>query len=150
MDSKLIKKLYKISRIIIAIITFIVFNIMYINEDISWKILPIFFAVLSYGFSFPSSIISERLMNFTDKIKNRIVKFLLYIIFMPTILFFLFLALYRVIMYFFDKMPTPNELGAALNQALTAVFIVTIGTIFLIVPYIQTIIVLILKKFIKE
>lgn len=36
-----IEKSYKISRIIIAIITFILFSIMIINEDMSWKIIPL-------------------------------------------------------------------------------------------------------------
>ncbi len=150
MDILLEKKVYKVSRIILAAIAFIVFNIMFINADTSWKIIPPFFALITFAISFPSSIISKKLIFFTNKMDNKVVKALFYIIAMPAIIFAFFLVLYFIIIFVFNMLPTPNELGPALSQALLALFIITVGTICLIVPYIQTIIVLILKKFMEK
>ena len=150
MNNQLIEKLYKISRIILAIMTFIIFNIMFINEDVSWKFLPIIFALIAFGVSFPSSIISKKIMNVGNKIESKILKVLFYIIILPIVIFILFLAIYTFVIFIFESIPTPSEFGAALGQALLALFIVAIGTICVIVPYIQTLIVLILKQFIKK
>ena len=150
MDKPLKEKLYMISGIILAIMAFIIFNIIIINEDKSWKILPPIFALIAFGISFPSSIVSEKLMNFGDKIANKLVKILFYIIAMPVCIFVLFLAMYTIITFIVDALPTPNELGAALGQGLLILFFIAIGTIGILVPYIQTLIVLILKQFIKK
>lgn len=150
MENQLIEKIYKISRIVLAVIAFVVFNIMFINEDISWKILPPIFAIIVFGVSFPSSIISKKIINFGNNIKNDMMKILFYIIILPVIIFILFLAIYTFVIFIFENIPTPNEFGAALGQALFALFIVAVGTICVIVPYVQTLIVLILKKFMKK
>lgn len=150
MDNQLVEKMYKISRLILAIMTFIIFNIMFINEDISWKFLPIVFALIAFGVSFPSSILSKKLVNIGDKIENRLLRILYYIIILPIIIFAFFLAIYAFVIFIYVTIPKPSEFSAALGQAFFALFVATVGAICIIVPYIQTLIVLILRRFIKK
>ena len=49
-----------------------------------------------------------------------------------------------------ENIPTPNEMGAALGQALMFLFLIVVVFIGIILPYFQTIIVLILNRFIKN
>ena len=151
MDDKLMEKIYKISRIILAIMTFIVFNIMFINEDVSWKILTIVFALIAFGISFPSSIVSKKIMNSGDKIKNKLAKILFYLVALPIIIFGFFLLIYIFVTSIVDAIPTTTgEFSAELGQGLLALFFVVIGTIGFVVPYIQTLIVLILKQLLEN
>ncbi|MGM9877901.1 MAG: hypothetical protein ACI33S_04545 [Bacilli bacterium] len=150
MENKLINKLYNISRIIIPILTFIIFNIMLINEDESWNILPPIFALITFGISFPSSIISKKIISIGDKIKNKIIKVLFYIVVLPIVIFILFLLIYSFVLFIYYFIPNPSDFASALGQALLALFFVAVGTICIIVPYVQTLIVIILKQFIKK
>ena len=45
---KTMKKSYLISRIILTVMTLIIFNIIFINEDVSWRILPFIFAAIVF------------------------------------------------------------------------------------------------------
>ena len=58
--------------------------------------------------------------------------------------------IYAIVLFIIDTSPTPNEFGAALGQARLGLFCIAVGTICVIVPYIQTLIVLVLKRFVKE
>ncbi|MDO5569150.1 MAG: hypothetical protein Q4G04_03470 [bacterium] len=66
-----LKRTYMISRLIIAIVTFIIFNIMFINEDSSWKVLPFIFSIIAFALSFPSSIISKKLLTIGSNIQKK-------------------------------------------------------------------------------
>lgn len=68
--NKNMEKYYKISRVILVIATLIISEIMFINEDESWRIIPFIFSVIVLGFSFPSSIISKKLINFEKKLEK--------------------------------------------------------------------------------
>lgn len=60
------------------------------------------------------------------------------------------LAIYIIALYIDETfITTPNELGAALGQALLFLFIVAVGVIVIILPYIQAVIINILKRIIK-
>ena len=144
------EKSYRISRIILAVITLIIFSIIIINEDKSWRVIPFIFAAIVFGLSFPSSVISRKLINIGNKIENKILKVLYYVIFLPIISFIIFVGI-ALVMYFVDKsIPTPNELSSALSQALMFLFLVAVAFICIILPYIQTLIVLIISCFIKN
>lgn len=147
--NKTMEKSYKMSRVILAIIAFIIFKILLINEDISWKIIPLVFAIIVFVLSFPSSLISKLIINIGNKLKSKLLKILFYVFLLP-IQFLLFLMMYGIMFSFFDSILTPNDMRAALNIAFFGLFLVTVGTICLILPYIQTLIVLILKRFVKE
>ena len=143
------KKIYMISRIVLTVITFLLFNIMLINEDSSWNIVPIIFSLIVFGFSFPSTIFAKKIITIGEKIENVLLKIAYYIV-IPIILLAICLAFYIGIIYIDDTfITTPNELGAALGQALLLLFIVAVAVISVILPYIQAIIINILKRIIK-
>lgn len=143
------KKINMMSRIIMVVITFILFSIMIINEDSSWNIVPGIFSLIVFGLSFPSTILAEKIIKIGNKINNKLLK-IAYYIFLPIILLVICLAIYIIALYIYDTfITTPNELGAALGQALLFLFIVAVGVIVIILPYIQAVIINILKRIIK-
>lgn len=143
------KKINMMSRIILVVITFILFSIMIINEDSSWNIVPGIFSLIVFGLSFPSTILAEKIIKIGNKINNKLLK-IAYYIFLPIILLVICLAIYIIALYIDDTfITTPNELGAALGQALLFLFIVIVGVIVIILPYIQAVIINILKRIIK-
>ena len=143
------KKINMMSRIIMVVITFILFSIMIINEDSSWNIVPGIFSLIVFDLSFPSTILAERIIKIGNKINNKLLK-IAYYIFLPIILLVICLAIYMIALYIYDAfITTPNEIGAALGQALLLLFIVTVGVIVIILPYIQAVIINILKRIIK-
>ena len=147
---KTMKKSYRISRIILAVITVVIFNIMFINEDESWRIIPFIFAAIVFGLSYPSSVISRKLINIGNKIESKLLKILYYVIALPIIAFLIFYGIFIIWLSIFASVPTQNEMGAALGQGLMFLFLLAVVFIGIILPYVQTIIVLILNKFIKN
>ena len=141
---------YKISRVILAIITFILFNIIIINENFSWKFIPFVFGAIVFGLSFPSSIISQKLIHIGNNLKNNLLRIFYYIIILPIISFFIFGAAYLIMHSIYGNTPISNEIGTALSQAIMFLFFIVLLLICLILPYIQTIIVLVINRFIKN
>ena len=150
MEQQIMKKSYKLSHIILAILAFLIFNIMFINEDISWKFLSFIFSLITFIMSFPSSIISKKIINLGNNIKNNMIKTLFYIIVLPIIIFILSILIYLFNILIFDIFPTSNDFATELGQGLLILFLITVEIICIIVPYIQTLIVLILKQMIKN
>lgn len=150
MEQQIMKKSYKLSRIILAILAFLIFNIMFINEDISWKFLSFIFSLITFIMSFPSSIISKKIINLGNNIKNNMIKILFYIIVLPIIIFILSILIYLFNILIFDIFPISNDFATELGQGLLILFLITVEIICIIVPYIQTLIVLILKQMIKK
>ena len=145
-----VEKSYKISGIVLAIMTIIIFNIMFINEDESWRIIPFIFAAIVYGLSYPSSIISKKFIKIGNKIKSNFLRILYYIFILPFFSIILFAVLCFFISLYTRTLETPNEIGAALGQALMMLFVLVVIFICIILPYIQTLIVLILNFFRKK
>ena len=143
------KKVYMISRVVLAAMTLILFGIIIINEDSSWKFIPIIFSLIVFGLSFPSTIFAKKIIEIGNKIENIFLKILYYII-LPIILLVICLFFYIVILHINDVFTTTlNELGAALSKTLLLLFIVAIVVIMVILPYIQAIIINVIKKIIK-
>lgn len=150
MEQQIMKKSYKLSHIILAILAFLIFNIMFINEDITWKSLSFIFSLITFIMSFPSSIISKKIINLGNNIKNNMIKILFYIIVLPIIIFILSILIYLFNILIFDIFPISNDFATELGQGLLILFLITVEIICIIVPYIQTLIVLILKQMIKN
>ena len=145
------EKSYKISRKIIAVITFILFGYISVNEfGGSWWIVPIIFTAIAFGFSFPSTLISKKLINIGNKLESKILRILYYIILLPAIAFLVFYGVYAIGLFIADFTPTPNEMGTALSKAFVILFWITAVTICIVLPYIQTLIVLILNRFVVK
>ena len=145
----MMKKINMISRFILTVITIVIFSIMLINEDSSWNIVPVIFSLIVFGLSFPSTIFAEKIINIGNKISNKLLKILFYI-FLPIVLLAICLLIYVFVLFLDEKfVTTPNEMGAALGQALLLLFIAAVLSIVVVLPYIQAIIIIILKKIIK-
>ena len=143
------KKINMISRVIMAVITFILFSIMIINEDSSWNVVPVIFSLIVFGLSFPSTIFAEKIIKIGNKINNKLLK-IAYYVFLPIVLLGICLIIYMIVLYIDDTfINTPNEFGAALGQAFLLLFIIAVMTIVIVLPYVQAIIINILKKIMK-
>ena len=147
---KTMKKSYGISRIILAVITVIIFNIMFINEDESSRIIPFIFAAIVFGLSYPSSVISRKLINIGNKIESKLLKILYYVIALPIIAFLIFNVILLIWLSIFASVMIQNEGWAAVEQGFMLGFLLAVVFIGIILPYVQTIIVLILNRFIKN
>ncbi|MEE3342836.1 MAG: hypothetical protein VZS44_01955 [Bacilli bacterium] len=146
-NDKLINKYYMISRFIIAILTFIILSIIY--KDSSLNLGYLIFALIAFGISFPSSVISKKIINKGNKIENKTMR-VLYAVALLIIIIVLLFLLYTIIPFVFESLLHASSFNDAIRQSLIGVFIIIVGTVCVVVPYVQTIIVLILAKFIKE
>ena len=100
--------------------------------------------------SFHSSIISKKIINLGNNIKNNMIKILFYIIVLPIIIFILSILIYLFNILIFDIFPISNDFATELGQGLLILFLITVEIICIIVPYIQTLLVSILKQMIKN
>ncbi len=143
------KKINMISRIVLAVITFIVFSIIVMNEDSSWNVVPVIFSLIVFGLSFLSTKLARRIIEIGNKINNNILKVLYYIV-LPIALLGLSLLIVMGMSYLGENViPTPNDFGSALGQALMILFAMVVVVIIIVLPYVQSIIILILNKIVK-
>ena len=150
MKNKEIKKIYMISRVVLTLLTFIIFNIMIINEDSSWLILPFFFSLIVFLVSFPSTFISKIFIKIGDRLDKRILKILYYVIILPALIIFLFSGICCIIGFLYERYPSPGDFASVLGQGLVFLFLVAICFVCIIIPYIQTLFILFLRSFVKE
>ena len=150
MENKKTKKIYMISRVILVVITFIIFKIMIINEDSSWLILPFIFSLVVFLVSFPSTFISKIFIKIGDRLDKRILKILYYIIILPALIIFLFSGICCIIGFLYERYPSSDDFASVLGQGLLFLFLVATVAICIIIPYIQTLLVLLLKRFVKD
>lgn len=72
---------------------------MIINEDVSWKIIPFVFGAIVFGLSFPSSVISKKLLNIGNNLESKFLRTFYYIIALPIISFLIFGSLLNYVFY---------------------------------------------------
>ena len=143
------KKIKMISRVIMMIMSFALFSIMIINEDSSWNIFPVIFSFLVFFLSFPSTLFAEKIIETGNKINNKLLK-IAYYVFLPIALLGICLIIYMIVLYIGDCfVTTSNEMGSTIGQGLLLLFIVAVMVIVIVLPYIQAIIINILKRVIK-
>lgn len=150
MENKKTKKIYMISRVILVVITFIIFKIMFIHEDSSWAIVAFIFSLIVFIVSFPSTLISKVFIKIGNRLDKRILKILYYAIILPALTIFLFFGCCCIISLIYDSFSIPDDFAVALGQALLFLFLVATVAICIIIPYIQTLLVLLLKRFVKD
>ena len=139
-----------ISKVILVVITFIIFNIMIINEDSSWLILPFFFSLVVFLVSFPSTFISKVFIKIGDRLDKRILKILYYIIILPALMIFLFSGICCIIGFLYERYPSSDDFASVLGQGLLFLFLSVASLVCIIIPYIQTLLIVFLRRFIKE
>lgn len=141
---------YKLSRIIIAILTMVVSFIMLINEDISVKIFGMsLFTAVAFLASFLATKISRKMIQVGDKITSILLRIFYYIVLLITLL----AVAYVILLIFYCILEAKlhsNELGLAAGEAMLAVLIGSSFLVFVIIPYFQTLIVLGLRKIITK
>lgn len=143
---KQMKKNYSISRVILTILTFILLCILFKNEDASFFKLNIILTAIAFAISFPGAMLSKKLIKIGDNIKNKPLKVLYYLVFLPSLAIIVFLGLYAIIYTIYLNFPETNSLQEALSKAIWVIFNMIASVIIVTIPYLQTIIVLILKK----
>jgi len=147
MQSDLMKKCIKLSRTFVALTVFIILNTWFLFENDPQWIFSIIVSTVVFFISFPSSRICKFLINKGDKIKNKILRILFYALVLPIIfiifIFIVMLLCALVVELFFST--DSISLGTAALIAFTGIGILTC----VLVPYYQTIIILILRYFLN-
>lgn len=144
------KKEYRISRIIIVMLVMVVTFFAFINEDISLRIFATaLFMTTALLAVFLGSRVSLLMIKMGDRIRNKIVTVIYYIC-LPIILICLVLLVWAVMEIVVSGLPDTGNFGSTVGQVYLCVMVAIAECIFIIIPYVQTIIVLILRKISKE
>lgn len=140
-------KIYKLSRMFL---TFLIFTIILMCLDEKaplayFFILPITFGVITYLISFLTSIISKKIFFIGNEMKNTFFKIVYYIgiLIVGCLSLSLNHFVFEIILY-------ENSLSALMSNGICMLLIDSAILIGIILPYFQTLIVLILKRFIKD
>lgn len=142
------KEYYSKSRIIMLVLAVVVSLIMFINEDISFKIYgTIFIAIVTLVVSYLITPISKKMIEIGDKLEKKIWRILYYVLMLPIILV-LVILIYLLIEYM-DGLKQPQkyqDIGAALSDAFKVIALYVIFFILFLMPYVQSLIVLFLRN----
>lgn len=147
MQNNLMKKCIKLSRIFVSLTVFIILNAWFIFENDPQWVFSIIVSAVVFFLSFPSSIVCKLLINKGDKIKNKILRILFYTLVLPIIfIIFIFIVMLLCALIVELFLPTDsNSFGTSVLIAFTGIGILTC----VLVPYYQTIIILILRYFLN-
>lgn len=139
---------YNKSRIIMLILAVVVSLIMFINEDISFKLYGTFFiAIVTLVVSYLVTPISKKMIERGDKLEKKLWRILYYVLVLPILLVMLFLVAFVVITFLFNnKLQNTQDFGALLGVGIIMIFLFIASGIVLMVPYIQSLIVLFLRN----
>ena len=125
--------------------TFIIFH----NEDISVRLFATaLFTVAALITSILGTRVSVRIIKMGDRIKNKLVR-VLYYIGLPIALICLTGLVWVVMAVVNGKLANTDNIGTSFGRSYMLAIVAITVCIFAIVPYIQTIIVLVLRKFKK-
>lgn len=134
------EKYYKISRQIICVLAVLISLIMCMNEDISVKIAAtIFIFVVALGASFLTTPISKKMVKTGDGITNKYLRVLFYAAVLPLTLLVAYILMWVDIFIY-------EQSAQTINMAVLTIFLYIATTIVVIIPYVQTLIVLILRR----
>ena len=145
----MLSKEYKISGIFITILVMAATFIIFHNEDISVRLFATaLFTVAALITSILGTRVSVRIIKMGDRIKNKLVR-VLYYIGLPIVLICLTGLVWVVMAVVNGKLANTDNIGTSFGQSYMLAIVAIAVCIFAIVPYIQTIIVLVLRKFKK-
>lgn len=146
------KEYYSKSRIIMLVLVVVVSLIMFINEDISFKIYGTFFIVIvTLVVSFLVTPISKKMIEIGDKFEKKLWRILYYVLMLPIILVLIILVCF-LIGYIHDlRAPEKyQDMGAALSDAFKVIALYVVFFILFLLPYVQSLIVLFLRNIEKK
>jgi len=145
----MLSKEYKISGIFITILVMAATFIIFHNEDISVRLFATaLFTVAALITSILGTRVSVRIIKMGDRIKNKLVR-VLYYIGLPIALICLTGLVWVVMAVVNGKLANTDNIGTSFGRSYMLAIVAIVVCIFAIVPYIQTIIVLVLRKFKK-
>lgn len=145
----MLSKEYKISGIFITILVMAATFIIFHNEDISVRLFATaLFTVAALITSILGTRVSVRIIKMGDRIKNKLVR-VLYYIGLPIALICLTGLVWVVMAVVNGKLANTDNIGTSFGRSYMLAIVAIAVCIFAIVPYIQTIIVLGLRKFKK-
>lgn len=145
----MLSKEYKISGMFIIILVMVATFIIFHNEDISVRLFATaLFTVAALITSILGTRLSIRIIKTGDRIKNKLVK-VLYYIGLPIALICLTGLVWVVMAVVNGKLANTDDIGTSFGQSYLLAIVAIAVCIFAIIPYIQTIIVLALRKFKK-
>ena len=141
-------KYVRISRIIITLLVLIVLNSWFLYENDPQWILSIIISGVVFFINSPSSKICKLLINKGDKIANKILRILYYILALPVA----FLALLFILGLFYTLIVALFELTGSLDLGWAVMIALTGLGVFIcvLVLYFQTLIILVLRCFGKK
>ncbi len=145
---------YQWARRIIMILTAIVFMVLLCGSfgNGFFELLPLagVFVGAAWLVCFFGTGVSRKMIQIGDKISNKFLRVLYYIMLLPLVLV-IWLAIWAVIEYIVDANDRPHqEMGEALSDALMALFWGAVFMVFVLVPYVQSLLVLLLRKTLKK
>ena len=125
-----------LSSVFIGVLTVIVFNIILINEDISFKVFTIFYGIAAFLISFPSITFTRKILAFSDRLTTGN-KVLFYLLEMPVFIFIIFVGIIA------------EALNVGWGGAIIGLGIVVFLIMCVIIPYAQALFILFTRLFKK-
>lgn len=136
---------YKVSKIIVTIGVAIFWIIALINEDITFKVLGVcIFTGIAYLIGCLGTKVSMKMVGIGDKIANKVIRFLYYA-FIFVCIVGISALMYWFILFIDDVREPATDLATALSEVIFLLFIFIAFVIVVFVPYIQTLIALLLR-----
>lgn len=154
LENKGMKREFQWARRIIVILTALVFIVMLCSIFVydSFELLPVagLFVGAAWLFCFLGTGVSRKMIQIGDKISNKFLRVLYYIMLLPLVLI-IWLGIWAVIEAIVDANDQPHqEMAEALSEAFMALFWGAVFMIFVLVPYVQSLLVLLLRKVLKK
>ena len=151
---KAMKKEYWISRAILCVLALIVFFIAIINEDESFNIVPFIFTGVVFALSFISEIFSRLLIKLGDRKTKMGWKLLCYLV-IPVGIMVLLMSVLWLIAWIEGEISRKmdieyDSMGDVMSYALVYLLIMISAFIGIILPYLQTLIVLPLRRIMNK
>ena len=154
MENKGMKREFQWARGIIVILTALVFMVLLCGAfgNSFFELVPLacVFAGAAWLICFIGTGVSRKMIQIGDKISNKFLRVLYYIMLLPLVLI-IWLGIWAVIEAIVDANDQPHqEMAEALSEAFMALFWGAVFMIFVLVPYVQSLLVLILRKVLKK
>lgn len=139
---------YNKSRIVMLVLAVVISLIMFINEDISFKIYGTFFiAIITLVVSFLVTPISKKMIEIGDKLEKKLWRILYYVLMLPITLVLIILVC--LLIGYIDDLRAPEkyqDMGATLSHAFEVIALYVIFFILFLLPYVQSLIVLFFRN----
>lgn len=143
MDKKVERKIYIIAQIISTIIVLITFSFIYALGIGAKVVVPIYTFILA---GFPASLISKLFIKWGDKIQNKALKILYYALALPCLLAIIVIDVCYIINLIYLPHVKPDKYGSYMGSSFTLLFLWVLTIIAFLLPYLKTLIVLLLRK----